>query len=231
MQHPATLAARFRAEDALAGGTTPATLAAAARASHEIFDRAMANLAPAIEAQGPVACKQGCNWCCHQHVTVLAAEALAIHEFIKGTELEDRLRASIPAIVGTTPAARRAARIPCPFVGPAGCAIYPLRPNRCRSVHSRDADYCQRRYLGVVDEPVAADRPIPVEPVLAADATLAGLAQALRGRGVAPDALELIHALAVLTENPDAGAAYAAGADVFRAARLPPPLADSPAKD
>ena len=229
--HPALLATRFRAEDALSAGTTPGTVAAAARASHEIFDRAMANLRADIEAQGPVACKQGCNWCCHQHVTVLAAEALAIHVHIAGTPLAARLRTSIPAIVGKDPGARKAARTPCPFVDEGGCAIYALRPNRCRSVHSRDADYCRRRYDGAVDEPVSPDRPIPVEPVAVADATLAGLAQALRGRGLAVEALEMVHALAILADDPGAAGAYVAGGDVFAAARLAPALEDLAAKD
>lgn len=229
--HPAQIATRFRAEDALAAGTTPASVAAAARASHLIFDRAMDNLLDDISAVGSVACRQGCNWCCHQHVTVLAAEALAIHAHIAGTPLEDRLRAAIPAIVGTTPEARKAARTPCPFVSPDGCAIYELRPNRCRSVHSRDADYCRRRYEGAVDEPVSPERPIPVEPVAAADATLAGLAQALRGRGLPVDALELVHALAILAGDPDAADKYVAGTDVFAPARLAPALEETAAKD
>jgi hypothetical protein len=229
--HPALLATRFRAEDALSTGTTPETVAAAARASHEIFDRAMANARDDIEAQGPVACRQGCNWCCHQHVTVVAAEALAIHAHIAGTKLAARLRASIPAIVGTDPKARKLARTPCPFVDDGGCAIYALRPNRCRSVHSRDADYCRRRYDGAVDEPVSPDRPIPVEPVALADATLAGLAQALRGRGLAVEALELVHALAVLADDPGAAGAYVAGADVFAGAGLSPTLEELTAKD
>jgi hypothetical protein len=229
--HPALLATRFRAEDALATGTTPETVAAAGRASHEIFDRAMANARDDIEAQGPVACRQGCNWCCHQHVTVLAAEALAIHAHIAGTPLAARLRASIPAIVGTDPKARKVARTPCPFVDDGGCAIYALRPNRCRSVHSRDVEYCRRRYDGAVDEPVSPDRPIPVEPVALADATLAGLAQALRGRGLAVEALELVHALAVLADDPGAASAYVAGVDVFAGARLAPTLEELTAKD
>lgn len=222
--HPALLATRFRAEDALATGTTPETVAAAARASHEIFDRAMANARDDIETLGPVACRQGCNWCCHQHVTVVAAEALAIHAHIAGTKLADRLRAAIPAIVGTDTLARKAAGTPCPFVGDGGCAIYALRPNRCRSVHSRDADYCRRRFEGAVDEPVSPERPIPVEPVALADATLAGLSQALRGRGLAVEALELVHALAVLADDPGAAGAYVAGADVFAGAALSPTL-------
>ncbi len=229
--HPAQLATRFRAEDALAAGTTPASVAAAARASHLIFDRAMDNLRDGIEAVGPVACKQGCNWCCHQHVTVVAAEALAIHAHIAGTPLEARVLAAAPAIVGVDPEARKAARTPCPFVSAEGCAIYALRPNRCRSVHSRDADYCRRRYEGVVGEPVPPDRPIPVEPVVVADATLAGLAQALRGRGLAVEALELVHALAILGHDPGAAEAYVAGTDVFASARLAPALEESPAKD
>ncbi len=229
--HPALLATRFRAEDALSAATTPVTVAAAALASHEIFDRAMANLRADIEAQGPVVCKQGCNWCCHQHVTVLAAEAIAIHAHIAGTPLAARLRASIPAIVGTDTATRKAARTPCPFVDEGGCAIYELRPNRCRSVHSRDEGYCRRRFEGAVHEPVSPDRPIPVEPVGVADATLAGLAQALRGRGLAVEALELVHALAILADDPGAADAYAAGTDIFAAARLAPALEDLVARD
>lgn len=229
--HPALLATRFRAEDALAAGNTPAAVAAAAVASHTVFDRAMDNLRADIASVGPLACRQGCNWCCHQHVTVLAAEALAIHAHIAGTELEARLRAAAPSIVGVSPADRKAARTPCPFVAADGCAIYALRPNRCRSVHSRDADYCRRRYEGAVGEPVAPDRPIPVEPVAAADATLAGLARALRGRGLAVEALELVHALSILADDPGAAEAYVAGTDVFAAARLAPALEDSAAKD
>lgn len=229
--HPAQLAARFRAEDALSAGTTTASVAAAARASYVIFDRAMDNLREGIEAQGAVACRQGCNWCCHQHVTVVAAEALAIHAHIAGTPLAARVLASAPSVVGTKATARRAARTPCPFVGPEGCAIYELRPNRCRSVHSRDADYCRRRYDGVVGEPVSTERPIPVEPVAVADATLAGLAQALRGRGLAVEALELVHALAILGGDPQAAEAYVAGTDVFAPARMAPALEELTAND
>ncbi len=192
----------------------------------------MATLRPEIEAEGTVACKQGCNWCCHQHVSVLAPEAMAIFAAIAGTPLEARLRASLPAIVGTTARERRDRRLPCPFVDEGtGCAIYALRPNRCRAVHSRDESYCHRRYLGARDEPVPADRPIPVEPVAAADAALAGLAQALRGRGASVDTLEMIHALAILAADPGAAEAYAAGADVFGPARHPPALEESPPSD
>lgn len=229
--HPALFAARFRADDALASERTPETLAAAAKAGYRTFDDALANMADDIAADGPVACKAGCNWCCHQHVSVLAAEAIAVHAHVAGTQYAERLRAAIPAIVGKDSAARAAARLPCPFLDPGGCGIYPMRPNRCRAVHSRDAEYCRRRYEGVRGEPVPADKPIPVEPVRAADAVLAGLGQALRGRGLPVAALEFVHALAILEADPGAAAAYAAGEDVFAPARIAPPLAEPDGND
>ena len=222
------LAARFRAEDALSLGRTPDVVAAAARTTHEILDRAIDNLRADIAAVGPVACRQGCNWCCHQHVAVLGAEAVSIYLRIKGTVAEARVRAAAPAIVAHDARARRAARIPCPFLDPStGCTIYELRPNRCRAVYSRDAEYCRRRYEGVENEPVAADKPIPVEPVTMGDAALAGLGTALNGRGIPPDPLEFIHALLILLDDPAAASAYAEGEDVFGAARLSPPLEQS----
>jgi len=219
----ALLAARFRAEDALAGNHTPAAAAAAARAAHTMFDRAWANERADVEAEGAIACKAGCNWCCHQHVAILGAEALAVQEFIAGTALEERLRAHLPALLGLDAEARRAARTPCPFLEASGCAIYEVRPNRCRAVYSRDAAYCQRRYEGVRDEPVDPNRPIPIEPVSLGDATLAGLGQALNAHGMSAETLELLLALAILQENPDAAADYAAGGDPFAAARLVQP--------
>jgi Fe-S-cluster containining protein len=222
MQAP-LLAARFRAEDELSKAHSAAGAAAAARAAHEIFDRAWAAERPAVEADGAIACKAGCNWCCHQHVAVLGAEAIAIHLAIQGTDLEVRLAERLPGLSGLAAGARRAAKLPCPFLEPGGCAIYDVRPNRCRSVHSRDADYCKRRYDGVRDEPVDPARPIPVEPVELGDATLAGLGQALRTHGMLPDTLELIQALAVLQRDPRAGDDYAQGGDPFAEARLAPP--------
>lgn len=221
MQIP-LLAARFRAEDALAKGHTPEAAAQAALAAHTMFDRAWAAEREAVEAEGAIACKAGCNWCCHQHVAVLGAEALAIHRHIAGTALATRLQASLCAIVGIEAEARRAAKTPCPFLDAAGCAIYEVRPNRCRSVYSRDAAYCQRRYEGVRNEPTDPARPIPVEPVEIGDATLSGLGQALRGHGLSADTLEMIHALAILAADPHAADDYARGGDPFAEARLAP---------
>jgi Fe-S-cluster containining protein len=221
MQIP-LLAARFRAEDALSKGHTAEAASNAALAAHTMFDRAWASEREAVEAQGAIACKAGCNWCCHQHVAVLGAEALAIHNHIAGTDLERRLQASLPALVGSEAETRRAAKIPCPFLEPTGCAIYEVRPNRCRSVYSRDAGYCQRRYDGIRDEAVDPARPIPVEPVEIGDATLSGLGQALHGHGLRADTLEMIHALAILQANPYAADDYAQGGDPFAEARLAP---------
>jgi Fe-S-cluster containining protein len=102
--------------------------------------------------EGAVACKSGCDHCCHQLVGVSVPEALAIFEHVERTrsaaELE-QLRAHVEQLYersrGLSTAERFSPQHPCAFLAAGRCSIYDVRPLACRSVHSLDAADCERR--------------------------------------------------------------------------------------
>lgn len=222
------LRAQMAVADALRGGGGAVARARAAHvAACEAFEEAWAASRAEVERAGPIACAAGCSACCHQHVAVSAIEAVAIADAIAGSPLAARLRATDAATAPLDAPARRRARIPCPFLdGDGSCAIHPVRPLRCRGVHSRDAALCRAQ----TDDPDAADAErrsrtgehpsFPLLPVRLADAALAGLAAAAAGRGIADDTLELVRAVALLLDEPGRAEATMAGADDLAQARL-----------
>jgi Fe-S-cluster containining protein len=120
------------------------------------------------------ACREGCAWCCHLKVLVHPAEAMRIAAHVR-TTWSGAERAALHARLPD-------ARGPCPFLnGDARCAIYALRPIRCRTHVSTDAGACERGL-----------DPLPGDGWLAAaghglhaalgDATLEELREALRQR-------------------------------------------------
>lgn len=227
------LRAATAARDAFAGGDRRASAITAQLAVAAAFDEAWRAARVQVEAEGPLACRAGCDACCHQHVAVLPIEALAIAaEFgrlgiAETQELRLRLASTDAATRDLDASARRRARIACAFLGAAGrCEIYAVRPMRCRGLHSRDAELCRRR-TDVPDQAPAArarrahaDPAFPPAPIELADAVLAGLATACAERGIAHDALELAHAVQLLLLEPDRADALLAGADGLAEARL-----------
>lgn len=211
----------------------PAQRAGAAHAAAcDGFEEAWHRARPAVESEGAIACTAGCDACCHQHVAVHAIEAVAIAASLAGDDgatLRARLAAT-DGVGGTMDApTRRRARLRCAFLdADGGCAIYAVRPIRCRGVHSRDAALC----LSQTDDPDAAaaerarrvgEHPaFPLLPVHLADAALGGLAAAAGERGMPLESLELGRAVMLLLEDPDRAAAVMAGLDDLAAARLDP---------
>src|SRR5262245_40191399 len=130
---PAALrtAARFRAADALAATRAPADAALAVMA---LADAAWAALRTQVERAGALACRAGCGACCHQRVAVLPAEADAIARHVLAHDPGRRARLM----------AARGERDPCPFLDDGACAIYAVRPLRCRGLHSRNATVCRK---------------------------------------------------------------------------------------
>jgi hypothetical protein len=107
-------------------------------------------LAPAPD--GAVACKAGCDHCCHQLVGVSAPEALAIFEHVLETRSPEELEALRAHVKGLyersrgLPAADRfSPEHPCVFLDRGACSIYEVRPLACRAANSLDAADCERR--------------------------------------------------------------------------------------
>ena len=206
-------AAYFAARDALAGARRPAAAAAAAVAA---FERAWAGVQPRVA--GSLACRTGCASCCHQRVTVLPAEAAAIATHVRkrpdadpGDTLAARIAAAVDAPAGS----------PCPFLdADHACVIYPVRPIRCRGVHSRDVAACAKWTAppGAIAAAPGAGA-FPPEPIALADAALAGLGRALAEAGQPAESVDLAEAVDALLRE-----------DAVKYDREPPNPMESPPK-
>lgn len=224
------LRAQMAAADALREPSARERAQAAQRAACSGFEEAWATARPAVEREGAIACAAGCAACCHQHVAVLAVEAVAIAQVL-AADPDPTHRARLAATDARTgamdAATRRRAHIACAFLAADGrCGIYEIRPLRCRGVHARDAALC----LSQTEDPDAAvleraqrlvDHPaFPRLPVQLADAALGGLAAAAAERGIGRDSLELARALTLLLATPDRSEAVMAGSDDLAEARI-----------
>jgi hypothetical protein len=116
---------------------------------------ATSRLADGLLARAPagaVACKAGCDHCCHQAVGVTAPEALAIFDHLRSTRSSGEL-ARVAAKVsqhhartrGLSSQERFSPDHPCPFLEAGNCSIYEARPLSCRGMNSLDADECATR--------------------------------------------------------------------------------------
>ena len=126
----------------------PADLLSAIRSAHKEFDRAFAT-APAA-AKDTVACRAGCDACCHVPVGVQAHEVLIVAQYVQThfspADLEDliaRASAHRAAFAGRSNPERTALKTPCVLLRAGSCSIYEARPEACRSHHSNNADACR----------------------------------------------------------------------------------------
>jgi Fe-S-cluster containining protein len=176
------------------------------------FHRAFAAMAP----KEPVACRAGCNYCCHQVVSARAPEVFLLARAIAALpddargRLAARIRAAAAAAAGLTVAERHRRNLPCPVLEDGRCALYADRPLACRAFASTDVDACARAFA---HEPVAI--PVPRAAMeLRGVLTRAGEAAA-RVAGLPDGQYELIQALAIVLDDPAAETKWLAGSDVL----------------
>jgi Fe-S-cluster containining protein len=183
---------------------------------------ATSRLAEALLARAPagaVACKAGCDRCCHQPVGLTPPEALAIAQHLRQTLTSEEL-ASVAARLaqreretrGLSSAQRFSPDQPCPFLDRGQCSIYEARPLACRGMNSLDADECKTRLRdpdarAAFLEQGSGGRSF-MEPIRAFHAISAGLQLGLSelyGLDMRP--LELTRALDLLLNGPESSAA------------------------
>lgn len=126
----------------------PADLLSVVKSVHKEFDRAYES-APA-EVLNNVACKAGCDACCHGLVEVQAHEVLIAAQFIQLNFSPEELDAVIArtaaqrdAFANRSHAERTAQKRPCALLHQGACSIYKGRPEACRAHHSPDAAACR----------------------------------------------------------------------------------------
>ena len=83
---------------------------------------------------GNIACKRGCNWCCHGEIALWQPEAdyIAAKTGIPANQLPLQLRRTSTAYTAT--------HQPCPFLQDGACSVYAHRPLACRMTVNLDVD-------------------------------------------------------------------------------------------
>ena len=171
----------------------------------------------------PLACREGCAWCCYKTVGTVAPEVLRIAGHLRQTLTPEQLRttqARIKALMDQRRALRSGrrshARLPCALLVEDRCSVYPVRPLTCRGFNSSDARQCERSLepgsLAVVPSYAPQQRLY----TFVLDGMRAGLSE-LHLDG---ELLELTAALDIALTVPNAAERWLAGEKVFAPARL-----------
>ncbi len=136
------LAAALALGTRLNAGSPGARIAAFSAALLGLYEKS----SKAAPTKLALACKKGCNWCCHTFVSASVPEILHMAT-AAGVLAPDRLaRADAAAALG--PAERLGRKVPCPLLDDAGCARYAARPVMCRVATSLDVASCIDEYEG-----------------------------------------------------------------------------------
>jgi Fe-S-cluster containining protein len=103
--------------------------------------------------QTEVACRAGCDHCCHYVIRATGAEMLLIKQHLVNTAspttlktVMDRARANVQAGKGLDIEQLTATNLPCPFLQSGQCSIYEVRPANCRGYHSTDVAQCKASF-------------------------------------------------------------------------------------
>lgn len=154
-------------------------------------------------ATPPAACQKGCGWCCHQRIGAAAIEVLTM-----ARALATRPQAAM--VEAWKPGA------PCAFLQDGACAIYDIRPLKCRSLWHLDVRHCMGKYAGLPVMGAASDG-FQLEPKMIYEGTLKGLALPLIKQGRDCPGVELMPALKAVLNDADAAKRWWRGESVFPA--------------
>jgi Fe-S-cluster containining protein len=150
-QNELAVGAANTARDALGDAPSVAGVAGLAEGAMAATSRLIESLLARAPA-GAIACKAGCDHCCHQSVGLTPPEALAIRDHLRATRSPEALAALAARIAelrgrtrGLTTDERYSPQFPCPFLEAGQCSIYEARPLACRGMNALDAGDCARR--------------------------------------------------------------------------------------
>lgn len=197
---------------------TPRNVLDNAERIQSIFDFTIERMSAMFPPAEPIACEQGCTFCCHllfftDALTVfLAADRLQKDCSPDALEaLKSRLNEFIDNGYGLT----QVPRPPCPVLADGLCMAYDVRPLVCRAQNSFRVSECEEKYHGKLDMVVAHDVPLNTWTVM-----LEGISVGFAEAGLAGnESLEFVTALRIVLETPDAMDMWIAGEPIFEPAR------------
>jgi hypothetical protein len=215
-------AQRLKAAEVLRGGRTPLKLIEIAAQATAVADDALRR-ATAADAPPPLACKEGCDWCCHLTVGTSVPEVVRIVDYLRQTLSPEELAATRQRVVSADderrrlpPDRRAAARLPCPLLVEHRCVAYAVRPLTCRGFNSSDASRCEQ----FVKSRARVEIPMYQPQQRLMTFVLDGTRAAMQAAGLRDDLLDLRAALRIALDAPDAVDRWLAGQPVFVPARL-----------
>jgi len=156
-----------------------------------------------------LACRTGCNFCCHLRVSVLPHEAIALFRYLQSrmpaaAAAAEQVRVRVRHNVRTAPTAPRA----CAFLVDGECAAYEVRPSACAAYHSMSRERCEQSFL----DPGVPSGTVALQGLQAvALAMEAGVNAAVKAEGLSNIPSELHTAVAALLANPALIARWRAG--------------------
>ena len=193
----------------LGGGCDNAQCAAACRRLAGAVD---AEVAAAKDDGAPVACVAGCDFCCHQRVSVFLHEAVALLGNLRAraspaeaAALEQRLRENARRVDGMTVREHYAANLRCAFLVDGRCSAYEVRPSACAAYHSLSRERCEYSYNHPQDIGTPKNRrPALLTLTAYCDAVIGATESGLAAAGLSSAKAELHQALRALLDDPRA---------------------------
>lgn len=170
----------------------------ALHASQQRLSRMTDLIASTVPAK--LACQSGCWYCCYFKVDVRAEDVFQIVDFVSRHFDSERLAllkqklADNAAILRSLPRDKQfSANLKCAFLQDGQCAIYDVRPTRCRTFHATDVAGCRHAY----EEPDNLQIPDTLVPELlyTSEAHLGGRRAAFADAGYDSSIYELNSAL------------------------------------
>jgi Fe-S-cluster containining protein len=141
----------------LGGGPDAAAALDLASQALSLADQLISYFESANHLPHPIACREGCNFCCYNQVEVTPPEALRIgHHVAQAFSREDRdgLRKRVNRALALKAGkskkkiARLRHKLPCALLQDGRCSVYPVRPLVCRAMHAFDAGACEQELQG-----------------------------------------------------------------------------------
>jgi Fe-S-cluster containining protein len=198
-------AQRFAAEavkETLARSTDVDSCMALASRIDSLLDQAFSSFQ---EAGAGLACRAGCNFCCHLRVMVYPHEAIALFRFLRSRiapDVADGIRTRLLENADRISKLSRDGSLPtgiaCAFLVDGKCGAYEVRPAACSGYHSLSREQCERSYQSAG----SADIPVSQGLRYVAAALDDGMDQALKAAGLSTTSVELQTAVAALIRNP-----------------------------
>jgi Fe-S-cluster containining protein len=173
------------------------------------------------EAGAGLACRAGCNFCCHLQVRVLPHEAIALFRHLQSRmapATAERVRMKIREYTQAPPLSGHAvARRACAFLIEGECSAYEVRPSACAAYHSVSKQRCEQSF----HDPSLPSGTVALEGLMRVALALEeGINVALQSEGLSHTPMELHTAVAALLANPALIARWRAG----RALLKSPPI-------